>query len=74
MLWGNVYLALLHFLTLLLLLMTQQRKRGLMLYRSPNPNPKGVQKCNSAAYIYYTVFQRKPKPRLCALPICTKFL
>ena len=41
--------ALLHFRTPpLLLLMTLMKKRGWKLYRSPNPNPRGVRKCNSA--------------------------
>ena len=26
------------------------KKRGWKLYRSPNPNPRGVRKCNSAKY------------------------
>ena len=32
----------------LLVLMTLMKKRGWKLYRSPNPNPRGVRKCNSA--------------------------
>ena len=34
----------------LLLLMALMKKRGWKLCRSPNPNPRGVRKCNSANF------------------------